>query len=307
MSQNFLITGATGRQGGGVIAALSAMEIKPFTIYALTRNVDSPNAQNLVSKYSNLKLVSGTFDNPTAIFSACKVPISGVFAVQLPPGFPPSAGAEEKQGKDLIDAAIAHGVKVYVQTTVDRGSNSDTNPTKVPHFISKFNIEKHLELQVKESEAKTSFTILRPTSFMENFAGGFMTKLLATSCRDVLPPDQRIQLIAVKDIGWFAAKALTNPDSDNYKNKSINLAGDELSFTEMDAIYSEWTRKAIPTTFSVVRWVLFKLVKEMPTTFDFFREEGFSADIPGLKKVYPELSNFKMWVQQNLKLGQPEP
>jgi uncharacterized protein YbjT (DUF2867 family) len=73
MSQNFLITGATGRQGGGVIAALSAMEIKPFTIYALTRNVDSPNAQNLVSKYSNLKLVSGTFDNPTAIFSVLRI------------------------------------------------------------------------------------------------------------------------------------------------------------------------------------------------------------------------------------------
>lgn len=148
-------------------------------------------------------------------------------------------------------------------------------------------------------------TVLRPTSFMENFAGGFVAKAMATSCRDVLPPDRRLQLIAVKDIGWFAAQALTNPDSDTYKNKSISLAGEELTFAEMDAIYRECTAKAIPTTFSALRWVLFQLVKEMPLTFDFVREEGFGADIAGLRKLNPELTTFKMWVEQNVKSGQP--
>ena len=300
MSQNVLVTGATGNQGGAVIAALSAIDAKDFTIFAVTRNVSSPGAQNLVSKYSNLKLVCGTFDDPTAIFSSCKVSISSVFAIQQPAGFPPNAEIEEKHGKDLVDAAVAHGVKVYVQTTVDRGPNSDMNPTKVPHFRSKYNIEKRLELKAKDG-GKMSFTILRPTSFMDNFAGGFPTKVVATSWRDYLPPDLRVQLVAAKDIGWFAAQALTNPDDDKYRNKSISIAGDELNYAEIDAIYREGTGRSLPTTFATVVWLLFKLVKEMPLTFDFFKDPGFNADILWLRKVNPELNTFKMWVDQNLR------
>src|SRR4051812_10807257 len=118
MSHNILITGATGQQGGAVISSLSSLDNTSFTIYALTRDVTSPSALRLASRYPSVRLVAGTYDDPNAIFSACKAPISSVFAVQGPNRHPE---IEERNGKDLIDGAILHGVKVYVQTSVDRG------------------------------------------------------------------------------------------------------------------------------------------------------------------------------------------
>ena len=299
MLQNILVTGATGKQGGAVISALHSIENNAITIYALSRNITSPAALKLASRYNGIKLVSGSFDDPEAIFAACGVPISCVFAVQLPTGFPPSAEAEERHGKDLIDAAVAHGVKVYVQTSVDRGQQSDENPTKVPHFISKYNIEKHLERRAKEGEGRVSFTILRPASFMDNFAGGFPSKVVATAWRDTLPANLKVQMIAIKDIGWFAAQALTDPENDLYRNKSISLAGDYLSYAEIEELYQETTKETLPTTYAVTVWVLFKLVKEMSLTFEFFRDEGFSADIQSLRTINPGLTSFKMWLEQN--------
>lgn len=73
---------------------------------------------------------------------------------------------EEKQGKDLVDAALKNSVKHFVYTSVDRqGEKSLDNPTNIPHFISKHNIEHHLIDSAKGSAM--TWTILRPVAFLE--------------------------------------------------------------------------------------------------------------------------------------------
>ena len=147
-TKNLLITGATGKQGGAVIDALMGdkQHASQFTIFGLTRNVESASAKKLVAKYPSVKLVAGNMNDCPAIFSTIKEPIFGIFSVQIPLGLGASVETEEKQGKDLVDAAIANGVSHFVQTTVDRhGEHSSENPTDVPQFISKYRIEKHLE------------------------------------------------------------------------------------------------------------------------------------------------------------------
>jgi uncharacterized protein YbjT (DUF2867 family) len=73
---------------------------------------------------------------------------------------------EEAQGKALVDAALKNGVKHFVYTSVDRGGDkSYDNPTYVPHFISKHNIEHHLVDSSKGTDM--GWTVLRPTAFLE--------------------------------------------------------------------------------------------------------------------------------------------
>lgn len=316
-NSNILVTGATGRQGGAVIKALSALLAAAkeensntnntnIKIYALTRDVNSSGTKKLASRYPHIKLISGSFEDPEAVFAACNAasaPITSVFAVQLPVGFPPNAEAEERHGKSLIDAAIAHGVRCYVQTSVDRGPDSATNATKVPHFISKYNIEKHLEKRVRESQGRLSYTVLRPTVFMEGFSSdsGFLTKLFATSMRDRLPADLKIQLVATDDIGWFAAQALVHPEDGRYNNQSISLAGDSLTYAQMCQVYQEVTGRELETTFTAVTWALGLLVKELPMTLDCWVNNGFSADIDSLKRLRPGgLITFRLWLEQSM-------
>lgn len=86
MSRTVLVTGATGKQGGSVIAAL--LEAKAdFEILAVTRDASSSGAQKLQAKSSNIKLVEGNLDEPEKIFDdarkATSQPIWGVFSVQV--------------------------------------------------------------------------------------------------------------------------------------------------------------------------------------------------------------------------------
>jgi hypothetical protein len=46
---------------------------------------------------------------------------------------------------------------------------------------------------------------------------------------------RKLQLVAVSDIGWFAARALESPE--RYKDRKIAIAGDELSLVEILAVY----------------------------------------------------------------------
>ncbi len=173
MSRVLLITGATGKQGGAVINALLSSPAKSqFTILAVTRNPSSPSALKLAKKSDNIKLVEGNLDNVSGIFeSASKVtsePVWGAFSVQVPFGNGATAVTEEIQGKALVDEAVKRGVKHFVYTSADRhGDKSSSNPTNVPHFISKHNIEQHLVK--KTSDGKMTWTILRPVAFFVSF------------------------------------------------------------------------------------------------------------------------------------------
>jgi nucleoside-diphosphate-sugar epimerase len=75
----------------------------------------------------------------------------------------------------MVDGALAAGVKFFVYTSVERGGNDKSydNPTNVPHFISKHNIEHHL---VENAGDKMQWTILRPVAFMD--VSAFPTFLL---------------------------------------------------------------------------------------------------------------------------------
>ena len=178
VSKPILVLGATGRQGKGVVNAILASESKDdYTILALTRNPDSPSAKSLAAKSSTMKLIKGNMDDVPSIFQAAleataNAPIWGVFSVQQAIQEGATQSRETKQGKDVVDGAIANNVKVFVYTSVDRhGVRTDTNPTNIPHFISKHDIEVYVK--EKAMDSGMSYTILRPVAFMDNMTPKF--------------------------------------------------------------------------------------------------------------------------------------
>jgi len=87
MSKVVLVTGATGKQGGAVVDALtSSPQASEFTILAVTRNPSSGSAQKLAQK-PQVKLVQGDLNDVEEIFKNAKEveprPVWGVFSVQV--------------------------------------------------------------------------------------------------------------------------------------------------------------------------------------------------------------------------------
>ncbi|KAJ6083719.1 hypothetical protein N7467_007854 [Penicillium canescens] len=288
-----LITGATGKQGGSVINNLIEKDAS-FKILAVTRDVNSASAKKVAQKSSNITLIQGNLDDPAAIFENVKrktsEPVWGVFSVQ---SANPRNDDERRQGIALVDESIKQGVKFFVYSSVDRGGEkSDSNPTPVPHFIYKHEIEKHLKEKAKGTGME--WTILRPVAFYENFTNNYFGKVFTTAWKMALK-GKPLQLIATSDIGFFAASAFMNPEAS--KNHALSLAGDELTFDQMSEIFERSTGKKVPTTFRLPVWLMMATVKEIGVMFKWFHDEGYGADIPALKDLNPGLKDFGTWLK----------
>lgn len=192
-----------------------------------------------------------------------------------------------------MDESIKQGVKYFVYSSVDRGGDiSFNNPTDVPHFISKHYIEHHLVQNSKDMGM--NWTILRPTAFYDNLVPGFLGKVFATSW-DISLKGKPLQLIATRDIGYFAAEAFLNPES--HKGKGISLAGDELTYGQMAETFQRKTEQTLPTTYQTVCYILLYMMKDMGKMFQWFHDEGYGAKIADLRKTHPGLKDFGTWLE----------
>ncbi|KKY18470.1 putativelike family protein [Phaeomoniella chlamydospora] len=290
-----LVIGATGKQGGAAIdALLSSPNTSSLEIYAVTRNVDSPSAQKLSSKSPQIKLVKGDLDDATAIFKEINQPIDAVFAMTALTMKKDASEVEVRQGKAIVDAAVANKVKHFVFTSVDRhGEKSDNDPTYVPHFASKHEVEQHLKAEAHASGM--TWTILRPVAFLDNLEPGFFGKIMATWWYSL--GDTKLQMVSVKDIGVFAAKALLQPDA--YQNRSISLAGEEMTFEEANAVYMKLYNRPMPTTFVLLAKFLGWMVADMGWMLKFFKEEHFAADIKECREINPGMQDLETWLKES--------
>jgi uncharacterized protein YbjT (DUF2867 family) len=290
--RRILVVGATGKQGGALINALVASQASPpFHLVALTRKANAARAQALVQK-PNVSVLEGDLEDCNAIFRG-QEPFYGVFSVTTPIK---SEEVEERQGKALVDAAAANGVRHFVFTSVERGVNGDTDPTPVPHFQSKFNIEKHLKGVAAET-GRMDWTIIRPVCFMENLTPGFIGKAFATVW-ELNGMDRKLQLVSTVDVGVVAAHVFKSPEE--YVSKAFSLATDSLSPNEAQAVFKRVVGTDMPTTYHIVgRLIKWMLNKQLGVMFQWFVDVGFGADPKEYTSKYPEIQDFETWLKQS--------
>ncbi|WWC85144.1 uncharacterized protein L201_000001 [Kwoniella dendrophila CBS 6074] len=308
--RTILVTGATGRQGGAVIdALLSTPNIaSKFLILALTRDPDSARAQKLLAKAPEIiRLIKGDYTAPTlsepftkAKELSPKGKIWGVFSMQDKDAkiYKDWRDAPEfHNGMKVVDQAIKNNVELFIYTSGDTGGEKSwNNPTNVPHFMTKHHLERYLLDQIKEKNSTMKWTILRPTMFFENLEPTNDSKLFMTAYRDILK-NKPVQYIATKDIGVFAAKAFLDPD--NYQGKAISLAGDEVTWDQLNDAFIKVTGNPIPTGNGLLSWFIFRfVVKQYGMMIDWFKEEGYGANIKELRKIHPELMDAETWLKE---------
>ncbi|KAH7140953.1 hypothetical protein EDB81DRAFT_900465 [Dactylonectria macrodidyma] len=278
MARALLITGSTGNQGGAVIDALIAKESSDFLILAATRDAESARAKQLAAKSPSIKLVEVSMGKGVTL------------------------AGEVQQGKALVAESIKAGVSHFVYSSVERGGDERSwdNPTPVPHFKTKHEIEHYL----RDSAAKHSmgWTILRPVIFMENLQPGFAGKVFLTTLRDTVK-EKPLQWVATKDIGYFAAEAFHNPTA--WDKKAVGLAGDQLAWSQFNQVFKDVTGEPISTTFGLLGKALKHGVSEVGVMLDWFKNDGYKANMSELKKTNPNMTTMKAWLSYSSFIEKP--
>ena len=273
------VTGATGQQGGAVARHLLA---EGWKVRALTRDSDKPAAQALAA--AGAAVVPGDMDQPAELEAAFEG-AHGVFSVQN--YWLPNVGfeGEVRQGQAVADAAQAAGVQHLLYSSVGAAHRGMGQK----HFESKWIIEQYVQ------SLGVPYTILRPVLFMDNYNWTRPYLLNGTFQGWGLRPDKSVQMIAVDDIGAFAALVFAHPAE--YMGKTIELAGDELTETEIAQTFTRVIGRPVqlvPSRMPQDR----APSEEQLAMFNFFNGQGYDADIPALRRIYPALQTLEQYLRK---------
>jgi uncharacterized protein YbjT (DUF2867 family) len=288
-AEPFAVFGATGQQGGAVVDALLAQQAP---VRALVREPDSERAQALAHR--GVELARIDIEAPDSLVAAL-AGSAGFFFMTTPSGGMenPDIAAETPQGIALAEAAAKAGVPHTVYSSVG-GADRDSG---VPHFETKRRVEEKLDtLDIRT-------TLVRPTSFMENFA--FMGPSFENGelvVRMPLPDGIPLQMIAVRDIGVVAARALLRstdvPDV-------IEIAGDARTGSEIADAFAK--RTGLPARYEALPIEVLQGNEDSTAMFRWFAETpAYQADIDQVRSIHADVWDLTAWLD-NTRYTAPDP
>ncbi len=271
-----VVTGSTGKQGGAVARALLERGHK---VRAVTRDPNSGQAKLLAN--AGAAVVAASLEDTAAIRKALEGATS-LFAMTVPFG---GTETETRQGIAAADAAKAAGVHL-VFTSVGNANRQ----TGVPHFDSKYEVEKH------SAKIGIRATILAPVSFMENLY--FIKEQLVKGIyAAALPPTRGLAQVAVVDIGAVAVRVLE--DAGRFTGRRFDLAGDELAGNNAMAILARVTGRSF-TYFQVPLDVIRqRMGEDYVKMYEWFDRVGYTVDRAALRREFPDVAfhNFESWAK----------
>jgi hypothetical protein len=143
-----------------------------------------------------------------------------------------------------------------------------------------------------------TWTVLRPVAFFDNLMPNFFGKVFTSSFRMRLGErSKKMQMVATSDVGWFGAQAFLHAGAEEYKNKSVSLAGDEVSFGEMKTVFEEKTGETLPTTYSFLAGLIQWVSKDFGYMMKWMNDDGFGADLRDVKRRKPDVKDFGTWLE----------
>jgi uncharacterized protein YbjT (DUF2867 family) len=272
-----VVTGSTGKQGGAVARGLLA---QGHQVRAVTRDLDSSQAKALAA--AGATLVAASLDDTAAITKALDGATS-LFAMTTP--FGGGTAAETQQGVAAADAAKAAGVHL-VFTSV----NSANRQTGVPHFDSKYEVEKHI------AKVGVRATILAPAYFIENLA--FAREQLAQGIYPAsLPPGRTLAQIGVADIGAVAVRVIE--DAGRFNGKRFDLASDELTGNDVVAILSRVTGRSFAHYQVPLDLIRQRMGVDGARMYEWLDRVGYTVDRAALHREFPDVAfhDFESWAK----------
>lgn len=270
------VFGATGNQGGAVVDALLS---EGAEVRALVRDAASEGARRLAER--GVEIAVADARDPESLEAALRG-VGGFFFMTTPDG-PDGIAGETAQGIALADAAVAAGVPHVVFSSVG-GADRDSG---VPHFDSKRRVEEHLDRR------GVTATIIRPVFFMENFlARGISVEDGTIVVRKPLADGIPLQMIAVRDIGIVAARALLDS---GLPGGELEIAGDELTGSEIARALQE--RSGMPARYEALPVEAVGAGSDAAAMFRWFSElPAYQADFERTRALDPGLLSFRDWL-----------
>ncbi len=279
-----LVIGATGQQGGATARALLE---RGRPVHALVRDPGAPAA--LALQQAGAGLVLGDLDDPASLRAALSEVAAAFLVLTMMTGHRITlAGVEAEQHHGILvaelaaDAGIGHLVYSSLQS-------ADTH-SGIPHYESKAAIEARIHVLGLPA------TILRPASFMDNFAtynrptlrDGQLVIALAVD------PDVPMGLVAVRDVGEFAAIAFSDPST--FVGQTLVLAGDVLTPSEIADTFAEVCQRPARHEQTPIEQVR-AFDPELARMFAHFNDHPSPApDLDALRRIHPQLSALRDWL-----------
>lgn len=285
MSHVVTVFAAAGRQGAAVVHALLAAG-KP--VRAVVRDPDRRDARQLVE--AGAEVFAGSLDDREVIDKALHR-AAGVFLYQpgyISPQATPGIGPDDelRRGRMIIDAAVRADIGHIVYSSALSADRPDTSPLLRP--------KTRLEEYLRGTEVPA--TILRPVGFMENYLGPFRGLRPDGVLASTTPPDVAEQLIAVDDIGSFAALAITK--SADWIGREMDIAGDELTTPRIADAIAAATRRAVRyqhITLDEIRAANPQRAAALASMYD--DPDRPAADLRNCREANPDLIGFDTWLR----------
>jgi uncharacterized protein YbjT (DUF2867 family) len=270
------VTGATGAQGGALAHLLLD---RGLPVRGLTRNPD--HAEELRARGAEITFAD--FDDPASLraaLSGCRA----LFLMSTP--FGTSVETEVQQGKTTVDAAVHAGVEHVVFSSVAHADRA----TGVPHFDSKYEIERHL------AASPLTWTVLGPAKFMDNYASARSAGLLRQGLLALpMSADRPVALVCCADIAGMAALALAEPD--RFAGVRVDIAGEEATPAAQAEAFS--AELGHPVVFQQVPDERARSYgDDLAAMFRYFDKVGLDVDTEALRRNYPEVGwhTFAEWL-----------
>ncbi len=215
-----LVTGAAGKTGLAVIAALADREV---AVRALVHRADQSVE---VTRHGASETVVGAFEDAAVLAAAA----GGADAVyHICPNVSPH---EVAYASAVIAAARAAGVSRFVYHSV-----LHPQIKAMPHHWAKLLVEEML------LASGLAITILRPTAYMQNILAGSRSIVEEGIYRIPYPAETRISLVDLRDVAEGAARVLTE---DGHVGATYELVGtDALTQSEVAEVLSLAVRRPV--------------------------------------------------------------
>ncbi|AYF75260.1 NmrA/HSCARG family protein [Nocardia yunnanensis] len=280
-----LVIGATGRQGGATARALLD---KGWPVRAFVRDPDAPAAQRL--RAAGAELVTGDLDDEGSLRAA----MDGVYGLFLMLTMMEGVhitrdaiAAEEHRGRTVAEVAAKSGISHLVYSSL-RGVGSGSG-------IEYYDAKEHIEDHIRALDLPA--TMLRPVSFMDNFAtynrptrdGDHLVLALA------VPPQQPMPLIAISDIGRYAAVVFEQPEK--FLHRTVDLAGDNPTPVQIAETLAR-AAGLTPRTVQVPVEQISAFDEQVGKMFAYFNSHPEPpVDVAALRADLPDLLSLEAWVR----------
>eukprot|EP00516_Mucochytrium_quahogii_P012172 CAMPEP_0203794104 /NCGR_PEP_ID=MMETSP0100_2-20121128/6286_1 /ASSEMBLY_ACC=CAM_ASM_000210 /TAXON_ID=96639 /ORGANISM=" , Strain NY0313808BC1" /LENGTH=327 /DNA_ID=CAMNT_0050698059 /DNA_START=473 /DNA_END=1453 /DNA_ORIENTATION=- len=271
--QNVLVVGATGRIGSEVCKALTASG--KFNVYGTTRRVPSARLEK-----SGVTAVKFAFGDKASAINAIKVSnaTSVFFVTDYFVAAKGKGEIEVEQGKILVDACKECNIEHVVFSSV---ADCDKVPENVEHFRTKWEVEKYLKA------TRLSYSILRPTAFLENLHDpANWNPLTKGSVKGLWPHDLKLKMVSCHDIGKAAAAMIENPKA--WQDKTLDcvsccVTGDQLAVALSEA-------SGVRSTYSVAvpRFAQYFFMNDLYNMVSYFENPGYSSPLEPFRKAVPD-------------------